>query len=436
VNFLAPAFFWGSLVVAAGVVALHFLVTRQPPSHPLPTVRFIPAAPVRATAVDTRPEDLVLLLLRVLIILLIGAAFARPVFAPRRRAIARLVLADLSRAVAAVGPVRDSLRAIVGPGDVVVAFDSSARLISTTGSDWVETLAAADVPGRLSAALVVAFRAAASLRASADSIELVIVSPLRGEEWDAATPALRALWPGRIRLVAVAGTADSLEKPKGIRVSGAADDPVAVAASLIGRSAADTTVHIARGDAGPADSAWAAAGSRVLVRWPATGAPPGWQRRTVVDTSGAVVTAAVAVVFPFERRWRPDSAPRGDIVVARWADGEPAALERPSGLGCVRDVGIPVTAVGDFVLRADFARLLRTLSLPCRMSGSGRPVGLADTTVLAGSGGLAARGAIRPLEAIATPLVPWLLAAALGVALLELFIRRGGPALTDVEADS
>jgi hypothetical protein len=102
------------------------------------------------------------------------------------------VVADLSRAVAAVGAVRDSVRAIVGPGDIVVAFDSSARLIPTTGSDWTEALSTVDAKGRLSAALVVAFRAAASLRSSADSIELVIVSPLQGE-WDAAT-ALRALW--------------------------------------------------------------------------------------------------------------------------------------------------------------------------------------------------------------------------------------------------
>jgi hypothetical protein len=244
------------------------------------------------------------------------------------------------------------------------------------------------------------------------------------------------LWPGRIRLVAVAGRTDSLEKPSGIRVSGAIDDPVAVAVGLFGRSGADTTVRIVRGTPTSADSAWAAAGSRVLVRWPAAGAPPGWQRRAVIDTTGAVVASGAAVVFPFERRWRPDSTSRGDLVVARWTDGDPAALERPLGQGCIRDVGIPVPAVGDLVLRPDFARLLRTLTVPCRMSGAHQSEGRADPALLAGSGGLAPRQAIRPLEAIATPLVPWLLGAALALMLLELFIRRGGPALTAVEAAS
>jgi hypothetical protein len=70
------------------------------------------------------------------------------------------------------------------------------------------------------------------------------------------------------------------------------------------------------------------------------------------------------------------------------------------------------------------------------MSGAHQSEGRADPALLAGSGGLAARQAIRPLEAIATPLVPWLLGAALALMLLELFIRRGGPALTAVEAAS
>lgn len=432
-SFLAPGFLWGSVAVAAGILALHFLVTRQPPSHPLPTVRFIPASPVRATAVAPRPEDLVLLLLRILIVLLIGAAFARPVLIPRRRPIARVVVADLSRAVAAIGPVRDSLRAIVAAGDVVVTFDSTARVVPATGSDWAESLVLADADGRLSPALIVALRAAAALHASADSIELVVISPLRGDEWDAATPAIRALWPGRIRLAAVPGTSAPSTTPDGIRVTGPADDPVAIGAGLVWPPGQDSAVHIVRGTAGVDDSTWAATGQRVLVRWPADGAAPGWLARSVVDTSGAVVAGGIAVVFPFERRWRPVASTSGTIVVARWADGEPVVVERAVGAGCIRDVAIPVPVSGDLVLRPDFARLLRALVEPCRMAASARYAGKADPATLAGSGGLAARERIRSSEAIATPLVPWLLAAALMLSLLELAIRRTAPAL-EIEA--
>ena len=98
-TFLAPMFFYMALGVAAGAVALHFIVTRQPTSSPLPTVRFVPPSAVRVTTVSPVPEDLPLLLVRVLAVLCIGAALARPVLVPHRRPVARVVLADVSRAI-------------------------------------------------------------------------------------------------------------------------------------------------------------------------------------------------------------------------------------------------------------------------------------------------------------------------------------------------
>ena len=141
------------------------------------------------------------------------------------------------------------------------------------------------------------------------------------------------------------------------------------------------------------------------------------------------------MVFPFARTWRADAMVSGSAVVARWADGEPAALERPVGAGCIRDVAVSVPTVGDLVLRPSFVRLLRLMGAPCGKSNFDRPGAPADPSLLAGSGGLAARGAIRPTEAIAAPLVPWFLAAAFGLGLLELLVRRGGPAL-EVEPGS
>lgn len=47
--FLAPVYLVAAGAVAAGVVALHFLSTREPDTDLLPTVRFIPDVPCRPT---------------------------------------------------------------------------------------------------------------------------------------------------------------------------------------------------------------------------------------------------------------------------------------------------------------------------------------------------------------------------------------------------
>src|ERR1041385_1607485 len=109
-TFLAPIFFYVGLGVAVAAVGLHLIVTRQPLSGLLPTVRFVPPSAVRVTTVVPVPEDRLLLALRVLLALAIGAAFARPVIVPRRRSVARVVVADVSRAVGDIGGDRKSTR--------------------------------------------------------------------------------------------------------------------------------------------------------------------------------------------------------------------------------------------------------------------------------------------------------------------------------------
>jgi hypothetical protein len=449
-TFLAPIFLYIGRGVAAGAVALHFIVTRQPASSPLPTVRFVPTSSVRVTTVAPVPEDLLVLLLRVLLALLIGAALARPVLTPERRLIARVVLADVSRDVGSIDAVRDSARALLEPGDVLIAFDSVARVIRDAAADSAAGLARTGRSGRLSPALIAAMRAGSSLRDAADSVEVVIISPLRAGEADAATLAVRALWPGRLRIVRVAASPDSLALPSGLSVRGFADDPLAIAALAAGVTDGTATravagnsvsgrddayaVRIIRGAASVADSSWAAggegetgrggAGRRTLVRWPAVDAPHGWVERETPDTVGAVVAEEEALVFPLERRWRLDSTTRATRVVARWVDGEPAAIERTVGAGCIRDVAIPVPERGDLVLRPAFARFLRALTAPCDVAAGGPALDAARVAALAGEGPLAARGAVAPLQSVATPLVPWLLGAALLLALIELLVRH------------
>ena len=84
------------------------------------------------------------------------------------------------------------------------------------------------------------------------------------------------------------------------------------------------------------------------------------------DTVGGVMTGEAVVVAAFERQWSfpPDSV-RGGEIVARWVDGEPAAIEKPDGDGCVRSVAVPVSPVGDLAIRSDFVRFVSTLSRAC-----------------------------------------------------------------------
>ena len=68
-TFLAP---WAMAIAglaAAGVVALHLVARQRPAAYLLPTARFIPDQRTLVSRVATRPRDLLLLALRVLLLL-------------------------------------------------------------------------------------------------------------------------------------------------------------------------------------------------------------------------------------------------------------------------------------------------------------------------------------------------------------------------------
>lgn len=418
-TFLAPAYFYAALAVATAVVGLHFIVTRQPESSPLPTVRFIPTASVLVSTLGPL-EDVALLALRVVAVLLVGAAFARPVLTPRRGDTIHIVLADRSHAVANIAEVRDSVRSLLDASGVLILFDSATTVIDESAMNAIATIERTEMHGRLSSALIAALRTAPRLREQADSIELDIISPLGAAELDAATASIRLLWPGRIRLVKVAARADSTRHATTFAVRAADGDPLL---TLSGEKPGDA-VRVLREAWTADDTSWAARGRHTLVRWPAAGLPPGWTIRSPVDTAGGVVAGDVAAVFAFERRARPDTTAARARVVARWYDGEPAAIERAVGSGCIRDVAIGLPLHGDAVLRPSFARLIAALAAPCSMFAIGPAADSTTLSMLAGSGALATRSTIRPPELLATPLVPWLLAAGLMILVLELFARH------------
>jgi hypothetical protein len=432
VTFLAPAFLFAAALAALAVVAIHFIVTREPRMVPLPTARFAPARPVRARARALRPQDLLLLLLRVLLLLAVGAALAQPILRPQQRALVRILLVDRSRAVDNAGEVADSARALFSQGDAIVLFDSAASVVLDGGADSLAALARIEHRGRLSPALIAALRTASAIRERADSLELAIISPLLAEEADYATESVRALWPGAVRLVRVAARPDTAP-PASATVDGDQSDPLRVALPTEDK-AARAASRIVRGPLAAADYAWVESGG-AIIHWPATDGRRDsprlaafWAHRQTPDTVGAVIAGDIVVVAPFERRfvYRAGPGATGVRVVARWVDGEPAAVEEPRGAGCIRTVMVDVPSRGDLVLEPRFARLVAALVAPCGPRPALDPLDGPRLASLAGADslGYAASSELGAPESVRLPLVPWLLAAALLFAAAALMLRR------------
>jgi len=420
-TFLAPGFFFASLVVAAAVVALHFIVTQQPTAAVLPTARFVPNLPATATARATRPSDLLLMLLRVLLVLAVGAALARPIFKPSRGATARVILVDASSSVGDIQAVRNNALQYYREGDVVLVFDSAARTVSGSISDSLHAIAKTDRRGNLSGALISALRAGSALRDKADSVELVVISPLASDEFDAATDSIRSLWKGRARVV-TSGTRGGLTEVKREIQLETSGDVLAVTLSKVVPSSA---VRIARSGLIDDDLRWASEASAAAVDWPASMRPRRATPRAKPDTIGAVVAGRATVVAAFPRQWMysADSI-RGARVVARWTDGEPAAIEWNEGKGCVRSVAVPVNPIGDFLLRSSFVRFAAEITRGCFNNSISPAVTPAQIASLTGTDGLAARDSFEPRGDIRSLLAPWLLALAMVLAIAELFVRR------------
>ena len=427
-TFLAPQFLWAALAVGLAVAALHFLASQPPRAGVLPTARFVPHRRANAIVRAATPSDLLLMLLRVALVLAVGLGLSRPVPAPTRRADVRIILADASRAVRDVAAIRAGVRSVHRDGDVVIVFDSAARPLTSGVSDTLERLTRSRGKGSLSGALVAALGAAATLSAVADSLELVIVSPLAAEERDAATGSIRRLWPGGARLIrigaAVEGGAPARDSARSLELRGSVLDPLSITVSRT-RAVGRASALIIRDDVLAPASAPEMLGGRALVRWPRDGRPLGAIARSSVDTTGGVIAGEAVVVAPFARRW---SFPRDSIptaqVIARWTDGEPAVVEWMRGAGCERSVAIPVSAAGDLVIRDDFRALVQSLGGSCSGDEPSAPMSASDVASLVGTGTRASHTAFQQRRDVHSWLAPWLLALALLLAVVELFLRR------------
>ncbi|HUQ46724.1 MAG TPA: BatA domain-containing protein [Gemmatimonadaceae bacterium] len=420
-SFLAPGFFYVSLAVAAAVVALHFIVTRQPRAAVLPTARFVPNLPANATARATRPSDLWLMLLRVLLVLLIGAGLARPIFKPSRAANARVILVDASRSVGEIAAIRDSAARYYREGDAVIVFDSVARVVGANQADSLRTLVKTERDGRLSGAFVAGLRAGSALRDQADSLELVVVSPLASDEFDAATDSIRSLWRGRATIVKAGVNEVSAAAAAPIQIRSTSGDPLAVTVARVGPLKG--AGRILRGGLTADDAE--ATGPQAIIDWPVSKRPSRATAASKIDTIGAVISGGSIVVSAFQRRWvfTPDSI-RGARIIARWTDGEPAAIEWRQDKGCARSVAVPVNPIGDLPLQAGFVRFTEAMAGQCIADKLTPTASPARVALLTGTGGLAPRDAFKPRDDIRSSLAPWLLGLGLVAAIAELFLRR------------
>jgi hypothetical protein len=428
-TFLAPWALWAAGAVSAAVIALHILASKNPRVTALPTTRFIPDVPLRATARALRLSDVLLMVLRVAVVMLAGVALARPELTRARRAVGRVVMVDRGSYDRENSRAGDSARSYLSSGDVLIEFDSAAHTVAVDKvSTALSSGRSSSAPrGSLSVAFAAGMRAASRLRGDADSVELVLISPFANEEWDAATRAIRAAWPGRLRLVRIAGM-DSGFAPVSIDVRGATlDDPVRATVGLLAR--ADTLktkarfVRLDRGAPNAADTSWAKLGA-AYVRWPASLDSSGWRARARTDTIGAVFAGegagSATVVATFARRV---DAPAGRVI-ARWADGSAAATQRALGDGCVRDVAIPLPRAGDLALRESTRRLVTALTTPCGGIANAALAPDSALVSLRGAGPLVATRALDARTASPSRLATWLLVAALALLLVEPLLRR------------
>lgn len=199
-SFLAPLFLAGALAAAVPIV-LHLLRREEAPEVALATTRFIKHAPV-PRAKRRRLRDLLLLALRVLVLLLVAAAFARPYFAATigvaRTAIAVLAI-DTSFSMGGVARQQDVQRAALaaleripeGTAIAVLTFDDEARIISEASTDRGLARAAIErTRAGFGATNFQALTTAASAAFGGRPGSLVVVSDLQRSGWSAGRGSL------------------------------------------------------------------------------------------------------------------------------------------------------------------------------------------------------------------------------------------------------
>ena len=446
----APWILAASVLVAVATCVLHFISVRRPPVLLLPTMRFLPERPVRAVSRSARPSDLWLLLLRVLAVLLAGAALSGLYWRAAGTKHGRIVVIQHAPNDDVVAVRNAVARAIKGAFTTdtstrIVVLDTVAHMLTGSESQAfrAETLSQVNFTNgaqlsTLSAGVLAATRAANLLvtdERNVDVVDLVIVAPFTPSWRDAAAPIVRASWPGAIRLIAArdtargasgvaADSADVLMAVPKRRVTLAGDEASdAVLSALLARGWMDATSGTTARFATAISTGNAAQTSPISIEWPASGVPAGWDA-SPAKTVGAVVARGEALVFPFHRTAH---VPAAILARARplawWSDGEVAAIEVPTGASCTRHVGIQVPAASDLLQGPAARALLLALSGPCGGEQDRRTLSDDELELFAGKGASAPASAFKSAAVVRTPWAWVLLMLAIALLIAEWFLR-------------
>lgn len=455
----APLFLLAGALAALVPLALHLIRRRPPTRSPLPTARFL-SEDARSSIRVSRPTDRFLMALRMLLLLLAGAALARPSWVPSPRGTREVVLLDRSAAMREADAWRPGVegarRTLIAPdgsarGDLVL-FDTSAvhvpqRRLTAATFDSLAAAGPSAHPASYAAALRAIDPAARGLR-GADSVRVTMLSALRWDGWRPGMAALRqAAWPGAIRLPVLApsgpGTAPAPEmraRPTAaVIASGGAGRFVVPALEATGwtvRSAdrlsalpSDTPLIVALRPAGDLRAVAEAGATVVLDAGAAGSSMPSWL--PVQGSATRLREDAGDLWFGPDLRLpgataRADIRPkRGATVLAAWDDGRPAVVAARIGKGCVVFAGTRLED-GGLPLSPAFPRALERMARACdgeRTADAMMPLDAGARAILAGSGAAVVNAAGGGAGSLA--LGRWVLAAALLVALAETFLAYG-----------
>jgi hypothetical protein len=389
IRLAAPGFLVAGALVALAAVALHLLVRSPPERAPLPTARFL--SPVRRAAVRLvrRPTDVVLLAVRVLFALALGAAFAGPVWSPPVSSdVTAVVLLDRGVGMAPVWTAAvDSARRIASEASraALVVFDTSASWIDGTSlrAEDFDSLTSAGTSSAESD-YAAAFRALAGPGRETGMRRVVLVTLPRWSSWGDGTSAARGAYPGMVEIVddwgiGEAGTVETAPTVAGApRIAAEAGTAQRDAVEALGWTGVDTVVGGERGV--------------IRLRYAATAAPPAWRHE---DDPSAVAAGVPGVVFfggwaasmPRAGRLVPgigesatgasgatDTIPGATIparAVAAWRDGSIAAVAGREGEDCVVTTAFALDT-GILVLDPSYPELVRHLVSACV---TGRAIG-------------------------------------------------------------
>jgi hypothetical protein len=457
----APAFLIAGALAMLVPLALHLIRRRPPMRAPLPTARFLVEDARNAVRVS-RPTDLPLLALRMLLLLLLGLGLARPSWIPAPEGTSTVVLLDRGAAMrgdgwrAAVGEARRSLLDAEGEarGELVM-FDSAAVRVprARVTPALFDSLLSADA-GTATADYAAALRsipAAARELRGADSVRVRMISALAEGGWTPGlAPLRRAAWPGALDLarvpmapppadsaapaatdrtsatlagegggyVATALAAVGMEGPR-VSPAGALPASAAVYVVLDAPSAAVANQLLERARAGATLVVVPAAATE-----PLRAALPWTGGFDLVRGGGAMWFGAETELAGAAGRVQAGGPAEGARTVAAWEDGRPAAAAKRIGSGCVVFVGTALEG-GELPFQAEYPAALARLARGCDATGaaaSRRPLDPGALAVLRGRGPAAVPASAVGAAEAGVALGRWALAAALLIALIETFL--------------